>query len=229
MHRLRARPGSETEAGERASRPCEDAAARKLPRDPSIRGSNASLAAKAVRRARIGRAIRRARKLKQLRPHCRKTTPADFLGGIGSMPGSGNAVSLSSTCTREEHRVNQAERLAALKQRVAKAPARPVSGRPGPLALLPVRAAILCVSLERRVARRPEAKGRALAANSAATALRRIDGGKRIVGHGAHPRQDRKGQLEILNAAPGSRHRRCREPGRSRATTSNRCGAPSIA
>ena len=79
--RLRARPGSESEAGERAGRACEDAAARKLPRDPSIRGSNCRLAAKATGRARLGLAIRNASK--QLRPHCRRTMPADFPASIG--------------------------------------------------------------------------------------------------------------------------------------------------
>jgi hypothetical protein len=60
--RLRARPGRETEASERAGRACEHTAARKLPRDPSMRGSYRRLAAKAARRARVGLAIRNASK-----------------------------------------------------------------------------------------------------------------------------------------------------------------------
>src|SRR5262249_3437477 len=98
-------------------RACEDAAARKLSRDPSIRGSNCRLAAKATGRARVGLAIRNASE--QLRPHWRRTMPADFPCSIGSIPGSGNAVSLAPTCTREEDRVNQAAHLDAC---VAKAP-----------------------------------------------------------------------------------------------------------
>src|SRR5262249_51440687 len=56
---------------------------------------------------------------KHLRPHCRRTMPADFPGSIGSMRGSRNAVSLAPTCTRRGGWVNQAEHLNA---RVAKAP-----------------------------------------------------------------------------------------------------------
>lgn len=60
-----------------------------------------------------------------------------------------------------------------LKQRVAEAGGRPISRRPQPLALLPVRAAIPRVGIEHRPARRPESEGRRLAANRAVPARRR--------------------------------------------------------
>jgi hypothetical protein len=65
---------------------------------------------------------------------------------------------------------------------------RAISRRPGPLALLPVRAAVPRLGGLQRKARRPEAIGRGLAANRAAAAPRRINGRDRFI-HRSNPRE----------------------------------------
>ena len=77
---------------------------------------------------------------------------------------------------------------------------RPVSGRPGPVALSPVRVAVPRNGLKRRVAPRSEAEGRPLAANRAAAAHQRPDLGG-LVRPWSSPRAGPVGSLRPRDAS----------------------------